>query len=87
MGSLIASLVVFLVGSRVSRRTALWAACVLCIVAVTLQIVSTDLTALYIGRLLLGLSNGIFIRKRLSSSVQVVLEKDNCQSWLGADLH
>lgn len=82
MGSLIASFVVVLVGSRVSRRTALWAACVLCIVAVTLQIISTDLAALYIGRLLLGLSNGIFIRERPCPSLQLFTDKQFHSAYL-----
>ncbi|KAJ4396321.1 hypothetical protein N0V93_000540 [Gnomoniopsis smithogilvyi] len=60
MGSLVSSLFVFLIGSHISRKTALWVACVMCIVAVSVQIASTNLNALYIGRFLLGLSNGIF---------------------------
>jgi MFS family permease len=47
--------------SHFGRRAALWLACLVCYIAVALQIGSTSKVGLYIGRLLLGFSNGFLV--------------------------
>lgn len=61
LGGLIATAVIYFIGDRAGRRTGLWAACVLGIVAISIQIGSKTMAALYIGRLFLGFSNGLFV--------------------------
>lgn len=60
VGGVISAVAMYLLGSHSSRRMGLWIACGLAIVAVSVQIGSTTLAALYTGRLILGLSNGLF---------------------------
>jgi MFS family permease len=45
-------------GAYFGRRAALWVACVVCYVAVAVQIGSSAKGGLYVGRLLLGFANG-----------------------------
>ncbi|KKA20035.1 hypothetical protein T310_5978 [Rasamsonia emersonii CBS 393.64] len=61
LGGLVATTVIYFVGDRAGRRTGLWAACLFGIVAISIQIGSTTMAALYIGRLFLGFSNGLFV--------------------------
>lgn len=49
------------IAAHVGRRGAIWAAAVLCAVANTLMMASTDIGAMYVGRLVLGLANGLFM--------------------------
>lgn len=61
VGGLIAAVIIYGLGTRLSRRVGLWIACGLAFVSITIMIASTTLGALYAGRLLLGMSNGFFI--------------------------
>ncbi|KAI1626148.1 general substrate transporter [Exophiala viscosa] len=61
VGGLAASIFVYSIGDRISRRTGLWIACLIGVIAISIQIASKHTGALYAGRLLLGLSNGFFI--------------------------
>ncbi|KAF2850685.1 general substrate transporter [Plenodomus tracheiphilus IPT5] len=61
LGACLSAIAAGAFGSYFGRRPALWLACVVCLVAVALQIGSTAKAGLYIGRLLLGFSNGFFV--------------------------
>jgi MFS transporter, SP family, sugar:H+ symporter len=61
LGGLLAALVVSVVGNKVGRKAGLWAASAVGVVAISIQIGSNSTGALYVGRILLGLSNGLFI--------------------------
>ena len=61
LGGLLAALMVSAVGNRVGRKAGLWTASAVGVVAISIQIGSNSTGALYVGRILLGLSNGLFI--------------------------
>lgn len=61
LGGLVACLLIFKWGRLLSGRWGLWTASFVSVISVALQIGSTHLAALYIGRLLLGFSNGFYL--------------------------
>lgn len=61
VGGFIASIFIFTFGTTISRRLGLWVASAFGLVAVSIQMGTTSLAGLYIGRLLLGVSNGFYI--------------------------
>jgi MFS family permease len=60
LGSLAACIAIFKFGSSISPRVGLWTASVVGIASVVAQIASTHIAALYVGRILLGVSNGFY---------------------------
>ncbi|KAK3899805.1 general substrate transporter [Staphylotrichum tortipilum] len=60
VGALVCCLVMFKFGGHISPRTGLWAASFFGAVSIATQIGSEHLAALYVGRVLLGISNGFF---------------------------
>ena len=61
VGGLMASIFIFKFGIRLSRRKGLWIACLLSVISAAIQIGITHTGALYVGRLILGLSNGFYL--------------------------
>ncbi|KAK3332922.1 general substrate transporter [Cercophora scortea] len=61
LGAFVASLTVGPIASVIGRRTSIWAASLLCIVSNIIMMTTTDIGGLYAGRLLIGLSNGMFM--------------------------
>ena len=61
LGGLITSIFIFAFGTSISRRLGLWVASAFGLVSLAIQIGSTNLAALYVGRLLLGMSNGFYL--------------------------
>ena len=61
LGACVSAIAAGVVGSYVGRKKALWLACIICVVAVALQIGSTSKAGLYAGRFFLGISNGFFV--------------------------
>lgn len=61
LGGLVAAFFVGIIGNRFGRKIGLWIASVVGVVAISIQIGSNSTGALYVGRLLLGFSNGLFI--------------------------
>lgn len=61
LGGLVAALLVGLIGNYLGRKAGLWIASVVGVVPISIQIASNHTSALYVGHLLLGLSNGLFI--------------------------
>ena len=61
LGGLLTSIFIFTLGSGISRRLGLWLASAFSLIAVSVQIGSTSFAGLYIGRLLLGISNGFYL--------------------------
>ncbi|KAF8859029.1 general substrate transporter [Acephala macrosclerotiorum] len=61
LGGLTAAFGCYALGPRASRRVGLWIACAIGVIAISLQIGSTTLGALYAGRFLLGISNGFYL--------------------------
>ena len=60
VGSFVSCLVIFKFGGKISPRAGLGAASLLGAVSVAVQIGSEHIAALYVGRVLLGLSNGFY---------------------------
>lgn len=61
LGAFISSCGAGPIASYVGRRGAIWGAAVLCVVANTLMMASTNIGAMYVGRLVIGLANGLFM--------------------------
>jgi MFS transporter, SP family, sugar:H+ symporter len=61
LGGLIAAVMVGMIGNRIGRKIGLWLASAFGIIAISIQIGSGSTGALYVGRILLGVSNGLFI--------------------------
>jgi SP family sugar:H+ symporter-like MFS transporter len=60
LGGLISCIFIFGFGSMMGRRLGLWIASALSIISLSIQIGSHTTAALYVGRLLLGMSNGFY---------------------------
>jgi MFS family permease len=60
LGSFVSAISAGLFATYFGRKTGLWVACALNAIAVAVQLGSTSKSALYIGRLILGLANGYF---------------------------
>ncbi|KPI38038.1 putative glucose transporter rco-3 [Cyphellophora attinorum] len=58
LGAFISSAFIGIAAKKFGRRQCLWAACVLCCVANVIMMATTNIGALYLGRLLIGLANG-----------------------------
>jgi MFS family permease len=58
LGAFISSALIGIAAKKFGRRQCLWAACVLCCVANVIMMATTNIGALYLGRLLIGLANG-----------------------------
>jgi MFS family permease len=61
LGAFISSLLAGVFSMYLGRKYALWIACLLNFVALAIQIATTDIGVLYLGRLLLGFSNGFLV--------------------------
>lgn len=61
VGTIIGTILTGPFAARFGRRPAIWAACVVSLVACGVQVGTTSLGGLYAGRIILGLSNGFFI--------------------------
>ncbi len=61
LGAFVSSSMAGPLAGFMSRRTSIWAASLLCIVANVIMMTSTNIGALYTGRLLLGIANGMFM--------------------------
>ncbi|KLU82262.1 hypothetical protein MAPG_01336 [Magnaporthiopsis poae ATCC 64411] len=61
LGSFLSSLCAGFFSRWFGRRQGLWLACVLNMVACVIMMVTTDVNVLYLGRLLLGISNGFLV--------------------------
>ncbi|KAJ2991502.1 hypothetical protein NUW58_g2491 [Xylaria curta] len=61
LGSFLSSLVAGAFAHYFGRKVALWLACVLNVVAAVIQISTESKAAVYVGRLVLGLSNGFLV--------------------------
>ncbi|KAJ3567571.1 hypothetical protein NPX13_g6718 [Xylaria arbuscula] len=61
LGAFLSSFVAGVFANYFGRKAALWSACLLNAVACIIQIATTKKTAIYIGRLVLGLANGFLV--------------------------
>ncbi|KAL1838746.1 hypothetical protein VTJ49DRAFT_2244 [Mycothermus thermophilus] len=61
VGGFLSAILMYLAHTRASRRAGLWAGCALGVLSVTLQLAVHTRAALYAGRLLLGMSNGLLV--------------------------
>lgn len=61
VGTIIGTIFVPLFAHYLGRKPAVWFACVVSFVACAIQIGATTLGGLYVGRIVLGISNGFFI--------------------------
>ncbi|KAK3370464.1 general substrate transporter [Podospora didyma] len=61
VGGFLSAIIIYSMGSRLSRRLGLWMGCFFGILSVSIMIGLTSLASLYAGRLLLGMSNGFFV--------------------------
>ncbi|KAG9203649.1 hypothetical protein G6514_002667 [Epicoccum nigrum] len=60
LGNFLSAISAGLFATYFGRKTGLWVACALNAIAVAVQLGSTSKSALYVGRLILGLANGYF---------------------------
>lgn len=58
LGAFISSAFIGVAAKKFGRRQCLWAACVLCCVSNVIMMATTNIGALYVGRLLIGFANG-----------------------------
>lgn len=61
LGAFISSCGAGPIASFMGRRGCIWAACVLCAVANVIMMASTNIGAMYVGRLVIGLANGLLM--------------------------
>lgn len=61
MGAFISSCGAGPIATVMGRRGSIWSAAVLCAVANVIMMATTNIGAMYVGRLLLGLANGMFM--------------------------
>ncbi len=61
LGAFLSSATAGFVAAKLGRKTCLWLACGLCCVANIIMMTTTNIGALYAGRLLIGLANGYFM--------------------------
>ncbi|KAH8885745.1 general substrate transporter [Thozetella sp. PMI_491] len=61
VGGFVASLIIYALGDRMSRRLGLWVACGFAFLSISIMVGVTSFGGLYAGRLLLGMSNGFFV--------------------------
>ena len=61
VGGFVASLGIYALGDRMSRKLGLWIACGFAFASISVMIGVTTFGGLYAGRLLLGVSNGLFV--------------------------
>lgn len=60
LGALAACITIFKFGSSISPRVGLWIASIAGVISIAAQIGSVNIAALYVGRVLLGFSNGFY---------------------------
>ncbi|KAI1343253.1 general substrate transporter [Xylariaceae sp. FL0016] len=61
LGAFVSSGTAGFVATKLGRKSCLWFACLGCVVSNIIMMTTTDINALYIGRLLNGLANGYFM--------------------------
>ncbi|KAI0018112.1 general substrate transporter [Xylariomycetidae sp. FL0641] len=61
LGAFVSSATAGLAAARAGRRACLWAGCLGCVVSNVIMMATTDIRALYVGRLVNGLANGYFM--------------------------
>lgn len=61
LGAFISSSFAGPIAKFMGRKDAIWAASVLCAIANTIMMASTNIAAIYVGRILIGLANGMFM--------------------------
>ena len=61
LGAFLGSLAAGPMAAVLSRKQALWAACILCFASDAIMMGTTKLAGLYVGRLFIGLANGFFM--------------------------
>ncbi|KUJ07595.1 MFS transporter [Mollisia scopiformis] len=60
LGAFLSSMSAGLIAKYIGRKFTLWIACLLCLIADIIMMTTTSIGVLYFGRLLMGLSNGLF---------------------------
>ncbi|OTB09857.1 hypothetical protein K445DRAFT_17218 [Daldinia sp. EC12] len=61
LGAFVSSATAGLVAAKLGRKSCLWLACLGCVVSNIIMMTTTNINALYVGRLLNGLANGYFM--------------------------
>jgi SP family sugar:H+ symporter-like MFS transporter len=61
LGAVVASAFAGPMSWKFGRKTNLWIGCALCIISDIIMMTTTSIGALYFGRLLIGLGNGLFM--------------------------
>src|SRR5579862_1243280 len=72
IGGVVGSLTQGPLSSFMGRRRGMQLACIICIVAGGIMIGTTSVGALYVGRIILGVANGIFITTAQMYVVEVL---------------
>lgn len=78
LGAFISSGTAGFVAAKLGRKVCLWMACLLCVVSNVIMMATTDIGALYAGRLLNGLANGYFM-----TFSQLYIQESSPAKWRG----
>lgn len=61
LGAFVSSGTAGVLAGYLGRKSCLWVACAACIISNVIMMATTDIGALYVGRLIIGLANGYFM--------------------------
>jgi predicted MFS family arabinose efflux permease len=61
LGAFLSSSMAGPIAGVMSRKTTVWTASVVCIVSNIIMMTTTNIAALYVGRLMIGIANGMFM--------------------------
>lgn len=61
LGAFLSSSTAGPIAAFMGRKPSIWSASLLCCISNVIMMVTTNINAIYIGRLLLGLANGLFM--------------------------
>jgi MFS family permease len=78
LGAFLSSGTAGFVAAKLGRKVCLWMACLLCVVSNVIMMATTDIGALYAGRLLNGLANGYFM-----TFSQLYIQESSPAKWRG----
>lgn len=84
LGAFLSSSTAGPIAAFMGRKPSIWSASLLCCISNVIMMVTTNINAIYIGRLLLGLANGLFMTFS-QLYIQVILEPfavSRCESPL-----
>lgn len=80
LGAFLSSSTAGPIAAFMGRKPSIWSASLLCCISNVIMMVTTNINAIYIGRLLLGLANGLFMTFS-QLYIQVILAAYAARGW------